>query len=205
MLDWGLRLVLLLALPCAVALLTFAQPLVSVLYHYGAFTGADVQQTALALKGYGAGLLGLIAIKVLAPGFYARHDIRTPVKIAVGVLLLTQALNFVLVPVLAQAGLALAIGIGAMVNALFLLIGLIRRGAYQPLPGWPVFGVQVSVASALLAVFLSWSAARFDWLGFQGEALQRVGLLTACVLGAVLIYFVTLRLAGLNLRQFVRK
>jgi putative peptidoglycan lipid II flippase len=178
---------------------------VAVLYHYGAFTERDVQQTSLALMGYGAGLLGLIAIKVLAPGFYARQDIRTPVKIAIGVLLLTQALNLVLVPLLAQAGLALAIGIGAMVNALFLLVGLIRRGAYTPSPGWWRFGVQVVLASGLLAVFLWWAAARIDWLGFQGAALQRVGWMTACVLGAVLVYFLSLRLAGLNLRQFVRK
>ena len=68
MLDWGLRAVVLLAVPCAVALLTFARPLVAVLYHYGAFRPGDVEQTALALTGYGVGLLGLIAIKVLAPG-----------------------------------------------------------------------------------------------------------------------------------------
>ena len=205
LLDWGLRLVVLLAVPCAVALLTFAQPLVAVLYHYGAFTAADVQRTATALMGYGAGLIGLVAIKVLAPGFYARQDIRTPVKIAIGVLVLTQVLNFVLVPRLAHAGLALAIGIGAMVNALFLLVGLIRRGAYKPSPGWARFGMQVLAASALLAVFLMWVAARFNWLAFEGQALQRVGLLTLCVLGAMLIYFVTLLLSGLNLRQFVRK
>jgi putative peptidoglycan lipid II flippase len=205
LLDWGLRLVVLLAVPCAVALLAFAQPLVAVLYHYGAFTAGDVRQTSLALMGYGAGLLGLIAIKVLAPGFYARQDIRTPVKIAVGVLLLTQALNLVLVPLLAQAGLALAIGIGAMVNALFLLVGLIRRGAYAPSPGWWRFSLQVALASALLGAFLVWSAAHFDWLAFQGQALLRVGLMGACVLGAVLVYFATLLLTGLKLRQFVRK
>ena len=205
LLDWGLRLVVLLAVPCAVALLTFAHPLVAVLYHYGAFTAADVQRTATALMGYGAGLIGLIAIKVLAPGFYARQDIRTPVKIAIGVLVLTQVLNVVLVPKLAHAGLALAIGIGAMVNALFLLVGLVRRGAYKPSPGWALFGMQVLAASALLAVFLMWCAAHVDWLGFQGQALQRVGLLTLCVLGAVLVYFLTLLVAGLNLRQFVRK
>ena len=91
LLDWGLRLVVLLAVPCAVALLTFARPLVAVLYHYGAFTDRDVAQTTTALMGYGAGLLGLVAIKVLAPGFYARQDIRTPVKIAIVVLLLTQS------------------------------------------------------------------------------------------------------------------
>ena len=205
LLDWGLRLVVLLAVPCAVALLTFAQPLVAVLYHYGAFTAADVQRTASALMGYGAGLIGLIAIKVLAPGFYARQDIRTPVKIAIVVLVLTQVLNYLLVPYLAHAGLALAIGIGAMVNALFLLIGLMRRGAYRPSPGWGRFGAQVVAASALLAVFLMWVAARVDWLDFGGRALERVGLLTLCVLGGVLVYFLTLLLAGLNLRQFVRK
>jgi putative peptidoglycan lipid II flippase len=205
LLDWGLRLVVLLAVPCAVALLTFAHPLVAVLYHYGAFTGADVRQTALALMGYGAGLLGLIAIKVLAPGFYARQDIRTPVKIAVVVLVLTQCLNLLLVPRLAHAGLALAIGIGAMVNALWLLIGLIRRGAYAPSPGWGRFGLQVAAASALLAVFLMWAAGRVQWLDFSGQALQRAGLLTLFVLGGVAVYFCTLLLAGLNLRQFVRK
>lgn len=205
LLDWGLRLVVLLAVPCAVALLTFAQPLVAVLYHYGAFTVADVQRTASALMGYGAGLIGLIAIKVLAPGFYARQDIRTPVKIAIVVLILTQVLNYLLVPYLAHAGLALAIGIGAMVNALFLLIGLVRRGAYKPSPGWARFGLQVVAASALLAVFLMWVAMRVNWLGFEGQALQRVGLLALCVLGGVLVYFLTLLVAGLNLRQFVRK
>ncbi len=205
LLDWGLRLVVLLAVPCAVALLTFAQPLVAVLYHYGAFTGADVQRTATALMGYGAGLIGLIAIKVLAPGFYARQDIRTPVKIAIGVLVLTQCLNLLLVPRLGHAGLALAIGLGAIVNALLLLAGLLRRGAYRPSPGWGRFALQVVAASALLAVFLMGVSMHIDWLGFEGRALRRVSLLTLCVFGGVLVYFVTLLLAGLNLRQFLRK
>ena len=90
LLDWGLRLTLLLALPCSTALLVFPEPLVAVLFHYGAFGVDDVHQTVRALRGYGVGLLGLIAVKVLAPGFYARQDIRTPVRIAVGVLVLTQ-------------------------------------------------------------------------------------------------------------------
>ena len=205
LLDWGLRLVVLLAVPCAVALLTFAQPLVAVLYDYGAFTDADVQRTAAALMGYGAGLIGLIAIKVLAPGFYARQDIRTPVKIAILVLVLTQILNVLLVPRLAHAGLALAIGIGAIVNALLLLAGLLRRGAYKPSPGWPRFALQVVAASALLAVFLMWVATSVNWLGFEGQALRRVSLLTLSIFGAVLVYFLTLLMSGLNLRQFLRK
>src|SRR5258706_10570516 len=124
LLDWGLRLVLLLALPCAVALLVFPKALIAVLYHYGAVTPRDVQQAVYALMGYGVGLLGLIGVEVLAPRFYPRQDMRTPVKIAVAVLVLTQAMNALFVPFLAHAGLALSIRLGALVNAGFLFVGL---------------------------------------------------------------------------------
>ncbi len=207
LLDWGLRLVVLLAVPCAVALFTFAQPLVSVLYHYGAFSNADVDQTARALMNYGAGLLGLVAIKVLAPGFYARQDIRTPVKIAIVVLVLTQLLNWLLVPYLQHAALTLSISLGALLNALWLLVGLVRKGAYKPLPGWGVFVVQVLVASILLGLLLLWLAdpAQINWLGLQVQPMQRVGLLSLCVFGGALLYLVSLLLSGVQLRQFVRK
>jgi putative peptidoglycan lipid II flippase len=205
MLDWGLRLVVLLAVPCAVALLTFSRPLVAVLYHYGAFTANDVQQTTTALMGYGAGLIGLIAIKVLAPGFYASQDIRTPVKIAVVVLALTQLLNLALVPVLQHAGLALAIGMGALVNAGWLLIGLRRRGSYRPAPGWGVYALQVLAASALLAVFLMWASSAFHWTQLQSAPWMRIGLLVVFLAGSAVIYFGALWAAGLKLRQLVRR
>lgn len=205
MLDWGLRIVVLLAVPCAVALLTFAQPLVATLYHYGAFTDRDVQQTTTALMGYGAGLLGLVAIKVLAPGFYASQDIKTPVRIAVLVLVLTQLLNVALVPVLQQAGLALAIGIGALINALLLLFGLVRRGSYRPAPGWGVFACQVIGASALLAVFLLWADGSVNWLGLKAAYLQRIGLLVGVLCASAAIYFIALRVSGLKLRQLMRR
>ena len=205
MLDWGLRLVVLLAVPCAVALLTFSKPLVSVLYHYGAFTERDVQQTTVALMGYGAGLVGLIAIKVLAPGFYASQDIRTPVRIAIVVLVITQLLNIALVPLLQHAGLALSIGIGALINALWLLIGLRKRGSYQPAPGWGMFTLQVVAASALLAVFLLWASGAFHWTQLQADALQRVGLLALGLSIAAVLYFGALWAAGLKLRQFARR
>jgi putative peptidoglycan lipid II flippase len=205
MLDWGLRLVVVLAVPCAVALLTFSRPLVAVLYHYGAFTDRDVHQTTTALMGYGAGLVGLVAIKVLAPGFYASQDIRTPVKIAVVVLVITQLLNVALVPLLQHAGLALAIGIGAMINALWLLIGLIRRGSYRPGPGWGVFALQVLGASALLAVFLMWATGSFHWTQLRAEAWKRIGLLAFFISAAATIYFVALWAAGLKLRQLLRR
>ena len=205
MLDWGLRIVVLLAVPSAVALLTFAQPLVATLYHYGVFTDRDVQQTTRALMGYGAGLVGLVAIKVLAPGFYASQDIRTPVRIAVVVLVITQLLNLALVPLLQHAGLALAIGIGALINALWLLLGLMRRGSYQPVPGWGAFAGRVMAASALLALFLLWAARSVDWIDLKNHSLQRIGLLAGVLLASFAIYFIALRLSGLQLRQLLRR
>ena len=204
LLDWGLRLVVVLAVPSAVALLTIAEPLVAVLYNYGAFTAHDVRQTSLALMGYGVGLLGLIAIKVLAPGFYARQDIRTPVKIAIVVLVLTQCMNVLLVPLFAHAGLALAIGLGALINATWLLIGLIRRGAYQPSEGWGRFSLQVVAASALLAIYLLWASAQVDWV-HAVHAGRRVLSLALLMGGAAVVYFGALMLAGVQLRQFMRK
>jgi len=205
MLDWGLRLVVLLAVPCAVALLTFSRPLVAVLYHYGAFTDRDVHQTTTALMGYGAGLLGLVAIKVLAPGYYASQDIKTPVRIAIVVLVITQLLNVALVPTLQHAGLALAIGLGALVNALWLLLGLLRRGSFQPAPGWGRFALQVTAASALLAVFLMWASGAFHWTQLRAEGLKRAGLLALMMGASAAIYFVALWAAGLKLRLLLRR
>ncbi len=203
MLDWGLRLVVLLAVPSAVALLIFAQPLVATLYHYGAFSETDVMQTTHALMGYGLGLLGLVAIKVLAPGFYANQDIKTPVRIAVVVLVLTQLMNLVLVPYFQHAGLALAIGIGALINAGWLLLGLIRRGSYQPLAGWGRFGLQVALASALLGAFLGWAAQMISWTGMRSLYGQRIGLMALVLLASAVLYFATLRLTGLRVRSLL--
>lgn len=205
MLDWGLRIVVLLAVPCAVALLTFAQPLVATLFHHGKLTDGDVGQIAVALAGYGAGLLGLVAIKVLAPGYYASQDIRTPVKIAIAVLVITQLLNVALVPWLAHAGLALSIGLGALVNALWLLVGLLRRGSFVPGPGWWLYGLQVLAASVLMAVFLLWATDYFAWIQMRGQSLQRAGLLALVVLGAATIYFGALWVGGLKLRAMLRR
>ncbi|MDB5873945.1 MAG: putative virulence factor, partial [Ramlibacter sp.] len=171
MLDWGLRLVVLLAVPSSVALLVFAQPLVATLFHYGAFKDSDVSQVALALSGYGVGLVGLVAIKVLAPGFYANRDMRTPVRIAVMVLVITQLLNIALVPLLKHAGLALSIGLGALINAGCLLVGLIKRGSYRPAPGWGVFLIQVFEATGLVTVILMSDAGIFPWLTLIAQPL----------------------------------
>jgi putative peptidoglycan lipid II flippase len=205
MLDWGLRMVLLLSLPCAAALLVFSQPLVSVLYHYGAFTDRDVQQTTLALTGYGVGLLGLVAIKVLAPGYYASQDIRTPVRIAVVVLVLTQVFNVLLVPHLAHAGLALSIGLGALVNAGWLLVGLLRRGSYKPQPGWLRFVFQVLLATGLLTGLLWFSAQALPWVPMREAAWQRIGWMVLVMAASAVLYFGALWCTGLRLKAFLKR
>lgn len=205
MLDWGLRLVLLLTLPCAAGLLVFSQPLVSVLYHYGAFTDRDVQQTTLALTGYGVGLLGLVAIKVLAPGYYASQDIRTPVRIAVFVLVLTQVFNLLLVPYLAHAGLALSIGLGALVNALWLLVGLLRRGSYKPQPGWLRFVLQVVLATGLLTLLLAFAAHELPWVALRQNAGLRIGWMVLVMSASAVVYFGALWVTGLRLKAFLKR
>jgi len=205
LLDWGLRLALLLALPCSVALLVFPDALLATLFHRGAFTAEAVRQSAAALMGYGAGLLGIIGVKILAPGFYARQDVRTPVRIAVTVLVLTQCLNLVFVPYLRHAGLALSIGLGAVVNAAWLFIGLRRAGWYMPAPGWLSFGLRVLAAAALLGGLLGWGAQAFDWVALGAHEAKRIGLMAAFLGGAALLYFAALAAMGIRLRHFMRR
>ncbi len=205
LLDWGLRLALLLALPCSVALLVFPDALLATLFHRGAFTAEAVRQSALALMGYGAGLLGIIGVKILAPGFYARQDMRTPVRIAVTVLILTQCLNLLFVPYLRHAGLALSIGLGAVVNAAWLYIGLRRAGWYAPAPGWLGFGLRVLVATSLLGALLGWGAHAFDWIALGAHEGRRIGLMAAFLGGAALLYFAALAAMGIRLRHFMRR
>ena len=162
-------------------------------------------QVSTALAGYGVGLLGLVAIKVLAPGYYANQDMRTPVRIAIVVLVFTQMLNLLLVPFLKHAGLALSIGLGAMLNAGWLLMGLRRRGSWVPSAGWGRFLLQVVGATGLLAVYLTWASASFAWVNLREAPLQRVSLLAGLLSGAAAIYFGALWAAGVKLRQFASR
>lgn len=205
LLDWGLRLVLLLALPSAAALLLFSKPLVAVLYHYGKFSPNDVDKTVSALACYGVGLLGLIGVKVLAPGFYATQDIRTPVKIGVTVLVITQILNALLVPHFEHAGLALSIGLGSLINATWLLIGLRRIGRYMPSPGWGLFGARIVFATGLLSAGLWWATEHFDWIGMAHTPLIRVAAMAACLVMAGVVYFGALILTGMDLKKAIKR
>jgi putative peptidoglycan lipid II flippase len=205
LLDWGLRLVVLLALPCAAALMVFPEPLIAVVYHYGNFTAEHVAQTTRALIGWGVGLMGIVGVKVLAPGFYAQQDTRTPVRIAIVVLGLTQLFNLVLVPAFGVAGLSLSIGLAATINAVWLFVGLRRRGSYQPQPGWAGFALRVAAAASLMGAGMAWAARHVDWIALGAQPLLRIALLAGCLAGSAVLYFGALLLLGVPLREFARK
>jgi len=206
LLDWGLRLAILMALPAALALALLALPLVSTLYQYGRFTVNDVMQTRAALLGYAVGLPAIILVKILAPGFYARHVMKTPVKIASFTVVVTQTLAVILAwPLgLEQAGLTLAMSIGACCNAGLLLWLLLRKGYYAPRLGWLLFFAKVCIASAVLAVVIAWLMGP-DSAWLRAGAIYKVGRLGLVIGCAALAYFATLFALGFRLADFNRK
>lgn len=204
LLDWGLRLTFLLAMPAAIALMVLSEPLTTTLFHYGKFDAHSVDMTAQALIAYGVGLMGLILVKILAPGFYAKQDIRTPVKIGIGVLIATQLMNILFVPWIAHAGLALSIGLAATINAAFLFHLLKKRGLYTPEPGWSLFLIRLGGALFLLAGVGMWIAAQFDWIGLKSEPFLRIGALLLVIVACAVSYFGALLLMGFRFRDFRR-
>ena len=205
LLDWGLRLCLLLSVPCMVGLAFMAEPLTAMLFHYGRFGDVDVAMTRQAVVGYSVGLVGLISIKVLAPGFYARKDVRTPVKIGLIALVVTQVLNLLLVPIFAHAGLTLSISLAALVNASMMMIGLYRRGTWRPGPGWVGLIVKVLLgAGAMMAVLIP-TVAHFDWTALRADPWTRIGLTFALIAAAAAAYALVLLATGIRPRDFRRR
>lgn len=204
LLDWGLRLTLILALPAAAALAVLAVPLISGLFYYGAFTATDVEMTRQALMAYSLGLLGLIMVKVLAPGFYARQNIKTPVKIAIFTLLMTQVMNLIFIWKLQHAGLALSIGLGACLNAGLLYYHLRRANIYQPQAGWRIFLLKVAAAVAFMSLILHFAMMSDDFWLHIGAKLRIIYLCGLVALGA-LSYFAALWVFGFRPKDFVRR
>lgn len=201
LLDWGLKLVVAFAIPAAIGLALLGEGLVSVLFQSARFDANDVYQTTTAVMGYSCGLIGLIGIKILAPGFYARKDIKTPVKVACCALAVTQLFNFINVPLFSHAGLALSVGLGACFNAGCLLLILRKRGLYRPAGGWRKLFIAVLVGSSLLVAYLLtvqnfvyWPALTYSWI-------VRLGLLLGVVIAAAVIYIGTLALFGYRLKD----
>ncbi len=202
-LDWALRWVLLLGLPAAVGLLVLAGPMIATLFHSEAFTTDDVTMSARSLMAYSLGLVAFILVKVLAPGFYARQDTKTPVRIAVIAMVSNMVMNIILVFPLAHAGLALATTLSAYLNALLLFRGLRREGVYIPSRGWPALLLRGVIACGLMAALLLWGVGDIDsWLGMGGW--ERAWRLAAWIVAAGLGYFLGLFGLGIRLRHFRR-
>ncbi len=202
-LDWANRLVLLIGMPAALALVILALPILSTLFMYGEMSAFDVQMSAASLRAYALGLVAFMLVKVLATGYFSREDTRTPVRIGIIAMLANMGMNLVLVLVfyhlwqIGHAGLALATSLSAYLNLALLYRGLRRTNAYQPLPGWRQFSLKLTLALAIMSLGLLWLCpAAETWVAWT--AWQRLGaLLGLCSLGLA-SYLGTLALLGMR-------
>ena len=200
----------LVGLPATVGLMLLSGPIVTTLFHYGEFSAHDTQMTALSLTTYSSGLLGFIAVKVLAPGFFARQDTKTPVVIGVIAMIANMLLiaAFV-VPMLllelpgAHAALALATALAAYVNAGLLFVYLRRAGVYRPLAGWGTLGTQTVFANAVMAALLWFGVPHAElWTPLSTGA--RAGQLLLWITAAGVVYFLCLIVSGVKLKELIR-
>jgi putative peptidoglycan lipid II flippase len=193
-LDWALRLVVLIAAPAAVGLFVLAGPALATIFYGGRFSASDVDLAGMSLMAYAFGLLGFTLVKVLVPGYFARQDTRTPVKVGLIALSVNMVLNIAIVVPWVQGGytgphtgLAIATSVGAFVNAGLLYRGLRNAGVLRPSPGWSKFLLRVAVASAVMAVLINYYLPALDvWL--ETSVATRCGWLATAVAGGALAY-----------------
>jgi len=201
MLDWAIRVVLLLGVPAALALAILAEPFLITLFHYGAMTDNDIQMAAMSLRAYAFGLVAFMLIKVLAPGFFARQDTKTPVKVGIIAMVANMVFNLLLIWPLAHAGLALATALSAFLNAGLLGYLLYRQQVLVFQPGWGRYAVQLVGGSVLMSVALMLVSPDWQvWLEFG--LWQRVRWVAGLVVLGGGLYFIWLTALGLRLRHF---
>ncbi len=198
-LDWALRLVLVIGTPATVGLFMLAGPMLATLFQYGAFTPEDVTMASHSLMAYSLGLLGFILVKVLAPGFFARQDTKTPVKVGIIAMVANMVMNVIFVFPLAHVGLALATSLSSFLNAVLLFRILRRDGVFRPRPGWGRLLAQVAAANMAMAALLYWGSGDMAaW--FAAGGWQRVGWLVMWVGAGGALYFAVLWLTGVRFR-----
>lgn len=198
--DWGLRSILFIAIPAAIGLALLAGPILATLFQYKKFTGHDVLMTRLSLMAFATGLPAFMLVKVLATAFYARKNIKTPVKIGVIAMVSNVVLNLILMFPLAHAGLALATSLAAMFNAAALFYLLIKRQFFQPQAGWWRFTGQIVLANGLLVAWIVWSTGPLaDW--FAWSARIRAEHLGVIIGVGIFIYLGSLMMTGLRLKH----
>lgn len=200
-LDWGLRLLLLIGIPSGLGLALFAMPLIASCFAYGEFSAFDVLQTQKSLITLALGVPGFMLVKVLASGFYAQQNIKTPVKVGALAMGINTLLCSLLIWPLAHAGLTLASTLAGYVNCGVLFLLLVRRGIYQPLRGWLKFLMQLAVANVAVALYLFIMMGHLS-LWMEKSPVLRLTLLLAHVSTAVIIYGCSLYLTGVRPAQF---
>jgi putative peptidoglycan lipid II flippase len=206
-LNWALRLVTLITIPAGVGLFVMAAPILSALFEYGEFTASDAYLSSLSLMAYMLGLPALVAIKILAPGYYARQDTRTPVKIGIIAMLCNMVLNLLFVVPLViydyqapHAGLALATSVSAYINAILLYSGLRNNDIFTPQAGWGAWLFRIIIAStAMTAVVIGLNPDTVQWS--QWSAFERLAQLAGIIMAAAATYFIMLFLQGLRPAQ----
>ena len=197
-LDWGLRCNLLIGIPASLTMFILSGPLIVSLFQYGKFNLHDVVMTQQSVITYSLGLQAFMLVKVLTSAFYARQNIKTPVKITMIALVANMVLSALLVWPLAHAGLALASSLASWVNVILLSIILIRTNIYYPQAGWKKFFTQLGIANSILALFLWISAAPLTyWM--QWRWYERLGHVMLLGVSAIAIYLLALRLTRMRL------
>jgi putative peptidoglycan lipid II flippase len=206
-LDWAVRMVLLVAVPATTALVILANPILLTLFYDGVqITLRDISMSAASLIAYACGLLAFMLIKVLAPGFYARQDTKTPVRIGIIAMVANMVMNIVFVLIghhywqMGHVGLAAATSLAAYLNAFLLYRRLRKENVYRPSAGWSWFLTRLLLATGAMAAGLIGSLHYLD--GWQTWPMwQRtlwLGLI--CVAGAT-IYGVMLLAMGFRLKD----
>ena len=208
-LDWALRLVVVVVLPATAALVVLSGPLTVTIFHYGRFDEHDVRMASLALTAYATGLLAFSVVKVLAPGYFARQDTTTPVRIGIQSLGVGMGLNLVVVLPLAllypdrpglHALLALNNAIGAWYNSTMLYRGLRRQGVLHHAAGWRRMLWQVLGGNVVMVAFL-WFVAGDTQRWIEMGAWSRAQWMTLLVVGGAGLYFGTLYLLGMRVHE----
>jgi putative peptidoglycan lipid II flippase len=208
-LDWALRLVVIVVLPATAALIVLSGPLTVTIFHYGEFNVTDVRMASLALTAYATGLLGFSMVKVLVPGYFARQDMRTPVRIGIRALGVNMSLNLLVVLPLAlvyperpglHALLALNNAIGAWVNSTMLYRGLRRQGVLHHASGWRRMLWQVVAGNVVMIAFL-WFVAGDTQRWIDMGAWSRAQWMALLVVGGGGLYFGTLYVLGMRLHE----
>jgi putative peptidoglycan lipid II flippase len=202
-LNWALRLVLLFGVPATVALVYLAEPLIAALFYHGELTVRDVAMSGYSLAAYGFGLCGHMAVKVLAPGYFARQDTRTPVRFGIFALVANIVLNFALVWQFKHVGLAMATSISAFLNGGLLLFGLIRADVLRLSAGWKSFLMRVFISSLVMLLVLHVMLPDMAYWLSEGFVLRTVTMVLICFAGAV-SYGSVLLCTGFRYQQMVR-